>query len=145
MSTKFLGNTRPLPCTLVSQLCRDPAVHRRGTRFNKGFKMKTTKDIKFEFLGSEYEVFLTLEEYAMGGLAVQAFTTEGEPWSTVSVNLPDYTTAEDEIFADTSNGMELWSKLVQEGILTPTGEIGYSGFCSYPKCKVALDEFNVER
>lgn len=107
--------------------------------------MKVTKNIKFEFLGSEYEVFLKLEEYAMGGLAVQAVTTEGEPWSTVSVKLPDYATAEDEIFADTNNGMNLWRKLVQEGILIPTGEIGYSGFCSYPKCKVALDEFNVER
>lgn len=107
--------------------------------------MKTTKDIKFEFLGSEYEVFLTLEEYAKGGLAVQAFTSEGEPWSTVSVKLPGYATAEDEIFADTNNGMDLWRKLVQEGILIPTGEIGHSGFCSYPKCKVALDEFNVER
>ena len=107
--------------------------------------MKTTKNIKFKFLGGEYEVFLKLETYAMGGLAVQAVTTDGEPWSTVSVKLPGYIMDDDEIFADTNNGPQLANQLVKEGILIPTGDVGQSGFCTYPRCKVALDKFNVER
>jgi len=102
------------------------------------------KFFKFPFLGTDYEISLKEEHYAFNdNLALQAYTKEGEPFATLSVNLNVFTPEEgkDHICLDTNNlPIKSFDGLVEAGVLRPTGEVAHSGFCKYPIYKVDLSK-----
>ncbi|MBR3208901.1 MAG: DUF4313 domain-containing protein [Bacilli bacterium] len=84
-----------------------------------------------KLLGYEVEVLRTTYRNN-GSLAVLIETTEGEPFATLTVNLASGIAEGDYAYVDTNN-CEWAEKFIKENELgTPTGIMGYSGFCEYP-------------
>ena len=77
----------------------------------------------------------TATRYTYGeSLAVVLNTEDGEPFATLTVNIPDsYFYANDHrAFVDTNNCPWAEAFLKDTGIATPAGVIGHSGYCDYP-------------
>ena len=74
-----------------------------------------------------------------GGLAIQMYgMEEGEdmffPWATVTVNLPETATCKENCaFVKTNDCSYITDILEENGLATPTGRMGYSGWCEYPE------------
>lgn len=84
--------------------------------------------MKIDFVAPWGETFknawVQKKNYADGGLALTLTAEDGEPLSTVSVNLSDYGLIPDLgcIFvADYSEHEGMFEAMVQAGVLTPTG------------------------
>jgi hypothetical protein len=88
-----------------------------------------------------------LYSYSYGnGIAVELFDLKDkEPFACITVNLPDYRNASECAFIDTNNCEWAEEFLVKNKIATPTGVIGFSGFCSYPEYKFDLSKLQDER
>ena len=69
---------------------------------------------------------------------------ELEPYATLTVNLPEQGGGKNFAFVDTNNFPEA-PKLISENKLgKPTGNFGYSGYCTYPEYEFdpsALEKF----
>lgn len=102
--------------------------------------------------GERFKLALYCDTYVDGGgLAVAALDATDpdsedymEPWSTLTVNVPDDLTASrwcstrGNVVIDTNNNSkELVDALVRAGIITLTGGLCFSGFCAYPLATVA--------
>ena len=73
---------------------------------------------------------IKLGKYYNGNTAIQLYTESSEPFTTLTVNICDM--PKDEVCLDVNNfpdGIELMKKY-ELGIFT--GNVVYSGFCSYP-------------
>ena len=74
-------------------------------------------------------------------LCVQSYTTEGEPFATLTVNLVSKHQTFTRAFIDTNNCPWAEQFLVSNDIAHPVGNItATSGYCSYP-----LYEFDVNK
>lgn len=81
-----------------------------------------------------YRVRVEFTKYLYNNaLAVKLITENDEPYAVVSVNLleSDYI-PKMMAFIDINNCKWAEKFLTENGIATPTGEFGESGFCTYP-------------
>lgn len=78
------------------------------------------------------EVFLQKEEYRNGTTAILMYTTEGEYYGDVTVNLNSKLQSKTMVFLDTNNmnGIDKW--LEENNLARPLYYRERSGFCSYP-------------
>ncbi len=88
-----------------------------------------------QFGGEQYDLYFKTAKYTNNGsTAVQAFTESGEPYATVSVNLEESVGCKEyEFYADTNNCGDLVSSMIDSGYIKEVGDLGFSGFCVYPK------------
>lgn len=87
----------------------------------------------------KYNITLAFEKYRNNNtLAVEAYDEDGEPLTVITVNLPGGKADTTHQYVDTNNNPEIEKFLVDNNIAHPTGDIGISGFCTYP-----LYEFNI--
>lgn len=71
--------------------------------------------------------------YGNGRIAIQTFTQYGEPYSRVSVNIPDADNIGDNEFAfDANNNSWDAAHYMDSGLFKDTGKFAHSGFCRYP-------------
>lgn len=77
-------------------------------------------------------------------LAIELITQDGEPWSTLTVNLPGTSDLLDDdcAYIDTNNcsGAIDYIKKNKLGEVLPI--VGYSGYCTYPCVKFDLSKLN---
>lgn len=98
------------------------------------------KTIKVESYGNKYEVSLFVSSYlANNNMAIEMITNDGEPFSSLTVNLdflmPGYA------FIDTNNNPDNIEEIIKKtGIATPTGTVKQSGFCQYPLYEFDMDK-----
>lgn len=94
------------------------------------------------FFGS-YDVTLSKKSYANNGnLAIQMFEEEDGipfPFATLTVNL-DKKLPGDVAFVDTNNCPWAEAFIEENGLGSPTGRLGQSGFCFYPQYKFDLSK-----
>lgn len=96
---------------------------------------------ELELYGKKYEVEVGRTTYANNSsLAILLETVDGEPFATLTVNLCDGVANNEYAYVDINNCS--WAKefIEKNKLGTPTGRIGYSGFCQYP-----LYKFNIEQ
>jgi hypothetical protein len=103
--------------------------------------------LKLKFLGKEHRITLTIDSYVWDksfALTMQEIE-DGYPmpWGTITVRLDDYPCEGNRQFVDTNNnGEEIVNWLIENNLGTPTGRIGYSGYCQYPEFEFNIDEIN---
>lgn len=88
-----------------------------------------------------HNVSIETNKYMFGdNLAIRLITDFGEPFATLSVNLPEWTLPNNIAFVDTNNCP--WAeKFISDNKLgRPTGMTGTSGYCTYP-----LYRFDMEK
>lgn len=73
-------------------------------------------------------------------LAVLLETEEGEPFATITVNIMDDVANGEYQYVDTNNCPWAPKFIEENGLGSPTGIMGFSGFCQYP-----LFRFNLEQ
>ena len=97
--------------------------------------------------GHEYKVRPTIKTYSSNGtLAIELITDEGEPFATLTVNLPDeaFVCTGTRAFVDTNNCPWAVEMLRETGWGKPTGYYGHSGFCIYPLYEFSEVLFAIE-
>ena len=109
----------------------------------------TQKVFDFPFNGKNYKVNLKVEHYQdNGNIAIEAYH-HGEPFATISVNIPGALSkadGKDHIVLDLNNyQLTSFGPMFAEGLLIPTGRRVSSGFCTYPICKVDLTKLEETR
>lgn len=95
-------------------------------------------------LFNDTEIRLYRDTYETGGLAVIAICPADDPedgwedYGIVTVNLGQ-SPSETFAYVDTNNlrGIDQW--LFDNGFAVPTGHVGPSGFCTYPRMKFYVD------
>lgn len=103
---------------------------------------KRTDTFEYKGYGKKYKIYLCLEEYYYGGIAVLAETSRGEPFADISINLPGVPLEDNEIFINDYISDDLCDKLVSLGILKETDETQEYNFGIYRKYIVNFDKFN---
>lgn len=86
-------------------------------------------------------------KYADGkSLAVLLYTEDGEDYADITVNISETKIwgGDDKAFVDTNNCPWAIDFIEENGIGTPVGHIGHSGFCTYPLYMFNLDKFDKE-
>jgi hypothetical protein len=109
----------------------------------------TQKVFDFPFNGKNYKVNLKVEHYQdNGNIAIEAYH-HGEPFATISVNIPGALSkkkGQDHIVLDTNNyQLDSFVPLFEKKVLIPAGSNVCSGFCTYPICKVDLTQLEETR
>lgn len=98
------------------------------------------KTYELELYGEKYNLVITTDNYQNNGsLAIMLETIGGEPFTTLTVNLSDGVAENEYQYLDTNNNPWAEKFIKDNGLGTPTGIMGYSGFCEYP-----LYRFNLE-
>ena len=99
-------------------------------------------EIEFEFLGEKHTARFWRSEYVNNGnLYVGAITYDEEykcwePWSDVTVNLPDIHLDKDEAFINVNNcAPEIIKALKKAKLIKDTNVVMSSGYCIYPLYK----------
>ena len=101
------------------------------------------KTYKLNFYGKEYNLVVKTSHYTNNdSLAVIVETDEGEPFDTITVNLSDGVAEKEYQSVDTNNSPWAEKFIKDNGLGTPTGIMGYSGFCKYPLYKFNLEALN---
>lgn len=92
--------------------------------------------------GGEYEVEALRAKYSNNGnLAIVLRCENGEPFSTLTVNLSDYPKLKPNMaFVDTNNNLTAEEFIKEYELGKPTGTIGFSGYCVYPLYEFDLDK-----
>ena len=91
--------------------------------------------------GENYKLRLLKTEYCDNGtLAVIAVTDIGEAFCDVTRNIDTPGAAANQAFVDVNNCPWMPEFLEKNGIATPTGVMGQSGFCLYPLYKFDLSK-----
>ena len=100
------------------------------------------KTYNVNLYGKPYTVYLVKSTYHYGNrLAVCLYTTDDEPFATLTVNLPEEElTSKDCAFIDTNNCEWLPEFLVENDIAFPTWNFARSGFCVYPEYLFNLEK-----
>lgn len=94
--------------------------------------------MQLEAWGGLHELCIEVGKYSIGGgLALQLYErtdyTDIEPYTTMTVNLPEYGCGKNCAFVDINN-FPVAPKLISEYKLgKPTGRFGHSGYCTYPE------------
>ena len=86
---------------------------------------------------------ITKGRYAYGDNLFMQLWVEGEPYATLTVNLPE-TLPYNEAYVDVNNFPEAEDFIKRNKIGTFTGRFGASGFCKYPLYKFDLDKIGGE-
>jgi hypothetical protein len=82
---------------------------------------------------------LEKKHYGTGHLALEAFGSDGLPFGTISVNIPELNVPTNQIFFDINNlGPEVLNQMQEQGVLRFTGQGGQSGFVTYPLCELLI-------
>lgn len=92
------------------------------------------------------EVVAERSTYTYGNkLAVILTTVNGEPYATITVNLPDSYRLEDKncAFVDTNNCPWAERFICENDLGEFTGWYGFSGFCSYPMYRFNTDKIQM--
>ena len=93
----------------------------------------------FTFKGED--LLLRKGNYTNGRIGLMLVTSEGYPYSNVTVNLVDeLVTNENCVFLDTNNAPYIERFILKYKLGTPTGKMGISGFCTYPEYELDLNE-----
>ena len=95
--------------------------------------------LKTDYGTYDVEVFRT-SYYNNDSLAVFLQTVEGEPFCNLTVNLSDGVAGEEYQYVDTNNCPWALDFIKSNNLGTPTGIVGYSGFCQYPLVKFNIDK-----
>lgn len=107
------------------------------------------------YSGEAMDICFTTDSYVNNGrpyvgiLCKEAGEDFWEPWSDLTVNLPDeQPSSKTCAFIDVNNnapGLEEWLK--QNNVATPTGMYGMSGWCMYPEYRLnmAVIQQNTQR
>lgn len=93
--------------------------------------------MKVNCYGKSYGVSVTKSAYRdNNSLAVLLTCTDedcyGEPFAVLTVNLCDGMANEEYAYVDTNNCPWAEEFIKENNLGTPTGLMGYSGYCSYP-------------
>lgn len=115
-------------------------------------KQKSAPDIQylqFSSWGHDYNLCIGVDSYCFGGgIALEAYSVTDndiEPFSNITVNLPDYPTERDCAFVDTNNFGDVEALIQKYKLGKPTGRIGCSGYCTYPEYRFDMAEVNKYR
>jgi hypothetical protein len=85
---------------------------------------------------------LTIREvgvYADGSPALRVTDTEGQPWSTLTVFVPgaaEFREPDEYVIKTWNENEETYRRLLDLGVLKPTGKTIQAGFCLAQFCKV---------
>lgn len=87
-----------------------------------------------DMFGNEYELtFKTMKYSNNGSLAVFAVIDGGEPYATVTKNMPaSDLIGENQAFLDYNNCGNLVDAMVENEYIQYDGKVTRSGFCEYP-------------
>mgnify|MGYP000915918619 CR=1 FL=1 len=101
--------------------------------------------MQFEAWGSNHMACIHLSNYTYGGgIALDLYEKCGdgefEPYSNITINLPDYRLHKNCAFVDTNNFPEAINLIHKYKLGKPTGNIGYSGYCTYPEYEFDMAE-----
>lgn len=70
-------------------------------------------------------------------ICMQVITGEYEPYTTLSVCLPEASLGQNCTYFDNNNNPEsILDLLIKQGIAERTGRVGRSGFCTYPEIRI---------
>ena len=114
-------------------------------RLDKTFKTKQNEDISNEktftlnLFGENTEFYFEFDRYRNNNaLSVQLFEITGEPYATISVNMPDSNKLEnDEFFMKNwSENKEIAKELVDKKIVIPTGNESSNGYVTAKSYRV---------
>lgn len=101
--------------------------------------MKTTT---INLYGEEESVMVVTGHYNNNNsLAVMLETDDGEPFATLTVNLSDGIAEGEYQYVDTNNCPWAEDFIKENGLGTPMGIMGYSGYCQYPLYRFNLEAF----
>lgn len=91
------------------------------------------KTIKCKLYGETYEFYFVKSIYQINfNDYVGVYTVDGEPWSSLTVNLGVMLDV-NEAYIDTNNcAKEIIRELEKRGLIIKTDETRVSGFCTYP-------------
>lgn len=102
--------------------------------------------MSFEAWGSTHETCIEVGQYSYGGgLAMELYERydgDLEPYANVTVNLPDYGCRKNCAFVDTNNFPNAEKLIADYKLGNPTGNIGFSGYCSYPEYEFDMAEIS---
>lgn len=103
------------------------------------------KTYELNLWNNTYKVVLNGMHYVHGNrLAIQMDLEDGEPFATITVNLPDdEVTSFNANFVDINNCPWAVEFLIRNNIAEPTGNIAFSGFCVYPEFEFDLSKINM--
>lgn len=93
--------------------------------------------MKIRFLNETYNIYLREDRYGNGRLAIRAYIAEtGEPFGTITTNLPDEELGEGEFFVKTySENVWVHQLIEQEVFEELPGRYVSSGFVEIATCK----------
>lgn len=98
------------------------------------------KTYEFEFYENVYNISLFVATYPNGTLAIQAMTDYGEPFATITVNIPASICCKPTCqYVDVNNVPGITEFLEKNKLAHPTGRMGCSGYCIYPEYEFNLD------
>jgi hypothetical protein len=92
-----------------------------------------------------YEIAFKLSNYCDNGvlaIVVYEYTSYGcaYQYGVASVNINDMIFGVNQTYIDENNNPGMTQFLVDNGLVTPTGYIGRSGYCQYPLVEVNMEE-----
>lgn len=92
-----------------------------------------------------YEIAFKLSNYCDNGvlaIVVYEYTSYGcaYQYGVASVNIDDMIFGVNQTYIDENNNPGMTQFLVDNGLVTPTGYIGRSGYCQYPLVEVNIEE-----
>jgi hypothetical protein len=92
-----------------------------------------------------YEIAFKLSNYCDNGvlaIVVYEYTSYGcaYQYGVASVNINDMIFGVNQTYIDENNNPGMTQFLVDNGLVTPTGYIGRSGYCQYPLVEVNIEE-----
>ena len=90
--------------------------------------------------GKAYKVRIEVEAYNSNNtLALELVTDEGEPFCSLTVNLPTHGADNETAYVDTNNCPWAEEFILANDIGYPTGDVATSGFCTYPLYHFDID------
>lgn len=102
--------------------------------------MKKNTTIKNAVIVNGRTLILNKQHYASNGnLAVEVLCTNGEPWSTLTVNLGGPLPADMAFIDSNNNSAELIEACEKAGYIKPSPIVENSGFCTYRAYWITLD------
>lgn len=82
-------------------------------------------------------VELIVRHYANGRTAIMAYRMDGNPYASITVNLPDEPLEEDEIIVKDYSGHEIiFGELLRQGVIHPAHRYVNSGNVTISVCRL---------
>ena len=101
--------------------------------------------MQLEAWGSVHTTCVEVGQYSYGGgIALELYEKcddgELEPYAGITVNLPGYSGSRNCAFVDTNNFPAAVALIKEYKLGKPTGNIGFSGYCTYPEYEFDMSE-----